>query len=418
MRYILGESPGTTINSATTMYYLIRNSGLNNMSTENNIQASTTVAGTFSQLYHRVSSNTLDAGTTVIKSRKNTADGNLTVSFGFGVTGDFTDLSNSDSIVATDVYNFQMVTSGTTGAVQIDAAIMFVPASGLTEVEVAMVGSMAGTTASTTYFGPLNGLGVTTNTVESDCQVTVKDAVTVKNLRIYISVNTRGTTSTFVSRKNTANGNLSISIGAGVTGMLSDLVNTDSLVAGDLYCWGKTNGTGAGALTPVFAQSHLVYTSSIYDSFSTSTAIGGVTRAASGTPSYVAPFGTTFGTFNATENNRKQAVPSAVTLSKFSLNVTANTYSVSATGNVRKTGANGNGNVTITNAVTGVFEDVTNSDSFIAGDFLSYGVTGGTSGSITVTWFGAKLQDTYPVVGNGDVPSLIVRQAVNRASTY
>jgi len=65
-------------------------------------------------------------------------------------------------------------------------------------------------------------------------------------LSLQLSVNTSLVTNTFTTFINASVGNLTISIGAGLTGFFQDTVNTDMIVSEDLVCseWTFTSGTG------------------------------------------------------------------------------------------------------------------------------------------------------------------------------
>jgi len=86
----------------------------------------------------------------------------------------------------------------------------------------------------------------TTN--ELDVQSVVAKASTFDTLRITVFTNARGTASTFKSRINGVDGNLSITIGAGLTGAFSDLINNDSVTAGDFINYIINLGGGGGSI--------------------------------------------------------------------------------------------------------------------------------------------------------------------------
>ena len=394
----VGNSNG--MNVATTQYFIIKNSsyGAGGRPTESHSQVLVKVAGVYSLLYIRVPTNNINTGTIIVSSRLNTADGAISISVTAGVTGDFSDLVNSDTVVVDDTYSFKAVIPGSSGTFVLNSSISFVCDSDKLEQSPFTVFTTSA--ASTTYF--VSSVGVnSSNTTESDCQIKIKNSVTVGNAQIRCYSNTRSAT-TVKSRKNTADGNILITITASTTGLYSDLSNTDSLVANDLYCFSPITGTGGGSVSFSMIQTEWSYSSAVHDVYSFTSTVGGIVRAASASQHFVVAMGATFSSFITTETARRLYVPSPITLSKFSCNVTANTYSVSATSTVRKNAANVNGALTITNGVTGVFEDATNSDSFTTGDFLAYSITGGSSGSATFLWFGAQFTDMYGSISVSD----------------
>lgn len=71
-------------------------------------------------------------------------------------------------------------------------------------------------------------------------------AGTFSRFSIYLSENSRSTTTTVSFRVNGADGNQVIAVPAGVSGQFSDAVNTDTVSIGDRVCWAVTTGTGGG----------------------------------------------------------------------------------------------------------------------------------------------------------------------------
>ena len=89
----------------------------------------------------------------------------------------------------------------------------------------------------------------TPNNGEIDVQSVIPVNCTLKNLRISVNSNTRTTDTVFIIRNGGVSGNLTITVGAGLTGSFSDLVNTDVITAGDLLNYMITFGAGAGAIS-------------------------------------------------------------------------------------------------------------------------------------------------------------------------
>ena len=84
---------------------------------------------------------------------------------------------------------------------------------------------------------PFEGLLDNINAEQSYASNPVQDTHTWANLFARILANARLTTSTFRSRVNQANGNMSATIAATTTGTIEDTSNTDSLVAADEINW-------------------------------------------------------------------------------------------------------------------------------------------------------------------------------------
>jgi hypothetical protein len=111
--------------------------------------------------------------------------------------------------------------------------------------------NVALTAASTsTYWALSQGLegnGSGGATVEARFQHTQRRAGTYSMLTLRIGTNGRGTATTIAFRKNTADGNQVISVGAGLTGWFQDDTHEDNVVSGDLINWRVTTGTGSGS---------------------------------------------------------------------------------------------------------------------------------------------------------------------------
>lgn len=117
---VVGYAHGGSIAFAVTRYGAVESGTYPTAAgTESNIQTEAQIAFTLANLFARANTNTLDGATTV-RSRKNTANGNLLISIGAGLTGSFEDTTNSDSIVATDLVNYQVVSGGTVGSITLN----------------------------------------------------------------------------------------------------------------------------------------------------------------------------------------------------------------------------------------------------------------------------------------------------------
>jgi len=100
-----------------------------------------------------------------------------------------------------------------------------------------------------TNYAPIAG-AITVSTTESNCQVKIQSAGTGSLLDVYVSANSIATSaSTVRTRKATANGAMSVSIGAGATGTFQDTSNSDSVSAGNAYNYQIVTPNTSGTLT-------------------------------------------------------------------------------------------------------------------------------------------------------------------------
>lgn len=243
-----------------------------------------------------------------------------------------------------------------------------------------------GATAGTTYYDYLScGTVQNASTTEAQSQVPYRIAGRASNLKIYIDANDR-TAMTIRFRKNTANGNMVVTIPASTTGTFEDTTNFDDIAAGDLICLSRTIGTGG---TVQSVQSEGI----VFEPTDTSLCYmvyGADSANAQSTNNAFALFCANIGSFNNTnESQRQQKFKHACTLSNFFLYVTANTRTDTATYRIRKNSSNGNAVINVLTTQTGKFEDNTNTDSVVANDLLCYGVTFGAGvNTITVALIG------------------------------
>lgn len=248
-------------------------------------------------------------------------------------------------------------------------------------------------TASTTYYFALgfgnNINGLTQNTTESVVQITHRANATLSNLGIYMSANARGTASTLRSRIAGSNGNQSVSIGAGLTGLFRDTTNTDSITAGQTVNASLTNGTGGGNF--VFHTVYAMLTPAGSNPIMYYHASGSGPNASTASTLYRGPIGGALGinlnSSSDTTVNLHVRAPGNYT--NFTIDVSANTRITATTCGLRKNGSAGNNQVSVGAGVTGIVEDTTNSDTISNSDLANlYVLTGTGAGNFNVRRLG------------------------------
>jgi hypothetical protein len=377
---LLGKFAASTVNAADTQNYSIAGGG--GPTSELRTQAVFRQGGTLTHLWCFVSGNSIDAGTSTLKSRIDAANGNNVLSIGFGATGEFEDTTSSDTISAAQKVNTQLVTSGTTGGMVVRGiSATFTPTVHHTKlIGYVAVATAITTSASTTVYIPPGGATDTTAT-EANAQWKTRTAGTWRNIQINVRTNNRSDATTFKSRVNGANGNQSASITASTTGWFEDTSNTDTVADGDLLCYELATGGGTGSLSHWLTYSELDNSAG---AFALITADAAGTAIGINLTNYVGFSGVT-NRLSTTES--RVYVNSAIgfTAAKLRCYVSANTHANAATLKSRINTANGAQSVSITASTTGWFEDASNSDSVVAGDLLAAQiVTGATSGSLTL----------------------------------
>jgi hypothetical protein len=233
--------------------------------------------------------------------------------------------------------------------------------------------------ASSTRFIHLSGeLLADADTSEANCQIRNKSASKLNSFQVQCSTNARTNNSVFKSRKNGADGNCSVTFGAGVTGLVIDTSNEDTLAADDLFCASITLLTGVEDLGVNLVAAALETTSGHKNEV---VGFHGVSRAASATEHYWA-LGGWIAVNTLTEAQAFIETGFDGEISNLQGYISANTYTGSADLNARIEGADAI-TVTVGAGITGWVQN-TASAAFTDTDNLNLSFVGGTSGSATV----------------------------------
>ncbi len=229
----------------------------------------------------------------------------------------------------------------------------------------------------TRYVPPSSSLLM--QTTEAKAQVIARDSYTLADLYVRVIANATTASSTVRSRVGGANGNQSVSIGAGATGVFQDTVNSDSLVDGNLFNSQVVVGAGGTLKVSIIAYTlaTAANTTPILVSHWPYTIAFGQTR-------YAPPVGAVDFT-TTTEARTQYTFRTAATLSNLRVYLSMNLNNGSSTFRTRVNGVNGDQSVTVPASTTGAFEDTTNTDSISPGDPVNLqAVTGGTLGNMTI----------------------------------
>ncbi len=366
-----GVTTGVSINASLSRYWALDSAFLTN-ATETTAAIIYRSTGTLSNLYCYIVSNA-NTGNSTAKSRKDSANGNQSITIGSGVTGNLTDAVNTDTIAAGSKYACQFTASASGGALKPATAGSTLAASSDSVTRIS-TGGGTDTSVNTTYYLVCIGGGGVANTTEANVQFKNKNTATLQNLAVNITANT-ASVATATSRKNTTAGNMTISIGSGVTGTLEDTSNTDSLTSGDLI-----NFAFQSTVTTTITWGYIAcdYLSTGSNSLMVSGASGGLIANAN-TTSYFLPCGQN--TMSATESDAQNQAQLAFTASNLEGYISANTVTATSTFRLRKNTADGNMNFTVASSTTGYFEDVTNTDSIAANDIFNYSLVTGATGT-------------------------------------
>ena len=353
-------------------------------------QAETPVrdGGTFSNLYVYVSANTASV-TSVITLRKSQADTAVTVSYTSDQTGVKEDTSNSVLFANTDEVDYSIVVPSEAGTNNMNIRIMSVQFAPTTTTDCIMFfmtnGAKTVNSASTSYYLVPNGQ-INHSITEADSKYRIRQSFTSSDFYAYASANARTTDTVFSTRKSGGDGGQGFTYTSGQTGVKEDNSGTDSLAAGDDFCFEIVTSTGTETMTLNVISCSMISTANFFPLLTGDAAGSGIVfNSTDQFPSAGALL------FTTTEL-RAQTLPRFdFTATEFGTYATANTIITTATPiHVRDNGANGNLTVSYDVLQTGLKNDSVNSDVFTSGsDEINYQIiTPNTAGTITLTWLG------------------------------
>lgn len=339
-------------------------------------------AGVMKKLHCQVSANATTTASTVTLNKVGVGSGNLTVSIAAAATGEFRDLTNTDSIANGDNL-VSTVVVGATGALTLWAISYVFEPSNTPETVMKMTATVQNVTAaSTTYFCHLSGNNENNPTSETGIGYLIRSNINSHHL--FVNVTTaRATTSTVKTRKNGADGNMTLSLTGGVTGIFEDTSNSDTLVSGDLYNLTVITGTGVDSLS---CRAMVEFTT-----------LDGTFEVISGDSSGGVAFGITrFGhiggraSWASSETNIPTRFQVAARARNLRMYVMTNSVNGDATLQLR---VNSNRNLALACIIlassTGQFEDTTSIAEIGDEHTLSYRiVTGGSSGTLVMRYLG------------------------------
>lgn len=341
-------------------------------------------AGTLSNAYIKVVVNSTTANSTAQVMKNSLAV--ITVTITSGTTGEFENVADTTAVAAGDELQW-LVTAGSAHTLQWTALSCLFDATTNTVARYSTNGSLGINGTSVTRYIQLSG-GTSNASTEANAQMDINTAGTLKNLYLFLNSNLRGDTCTFLSRINGANGNLSISIPAGVSGVFEDTVNSDTIAANDLVGLAFVLSTGSSNLNFRCSGVDLETTN---NKFFLSNADPDGLGLAAGANNYSVPTGEN--QTNTTEANSQVDANIACTVSNVVIYISTNGVTGNSTVAIRKNGADTAVKATITGSTTGWFED-TDSDTIVATDEINYHLAVGTGGtSLTVRATGMTIEN-------------------------
>lgn len=390
---IQGSSTYNRVLTGETQYIACGTVGSNDSSSESDVKIKASHSGTFSKLHVAMGANSFTTANCYVRFRKNGADGNQNVTVPAGTTGTFEDVSNTDSVTDGDDYNWKIsADSGGSGQADFERVVTYWEASSGYTLQYAFSPFLTSgiTAASTVRYGSITG-GEDLSTTEATTVFKARTAVTISHLGINVKTNTRISASLLKFRKNGADGNQSVLVLAGTTGIYRDTTNTDSVSVDDEINYYLITGAGSGTFLPSMIFSTAISSNGDIDipTFDCQ----GYTRTASATARNFNVGGQLTVEVSANDN----AIPARcdAIVKNFVVKNSANSYTGDLNSNFRLNLQNKLSNP-MTAATTGYFEN-TGSQAIISTDTYQYLYSGGTSGTAVLNYYSV----TY-----GPVPSV------------
>lgn len=405
---------GTNLFSfGATRYFTIANTYVdgNQMSTaEADAQITYRTAGVLSALRIWVVSNT-ENGPIVLITRINGGDGAQSVSITAGVTGEFTDSSNTDTIAAGDEVCGEMDgTASSSGSVLISIIQTHFAATTNTVTRHATRTSGSALSGSgTTMFWALAGTFATSNIIQDRADAVMGSAGTLKNLFLNLPNNTYNGNLLVGSYVNGGAATLGFTVSAAATGIFEDTANSDAVAVGDVACfyYAPTGTTGISSIAVLSCE--IETTNNKF--FSGSAKPGNSTTQAINLTRYVGIAGHT-SVVLSTETTAQSKLGINANGTYLHILVSSNTNDANATFNLR---ANATTNTALTLTITaltaGVYIDSSNSTARVSTDLLNIRlVTAGSVGTLAWRNWGLTFENTdvttrvKDIVGLGIVP--------------
>lgn len=379
-----------------------------NNQTEANAQLRIRAAGTLSRLGANAAVNGSNPSGSTIRLRVNGGNVNQVISITGNTTGQFQDLTHSDSIASGDQVCTSLVVTGSGAGFTLGP---FGYTFTGTTVVASMLGCVGGASvaASSTNFFPFMGSdsntpGIFATSENDQVKFPIRSAQTFSNMQIRVGSNTSTNAVTVTVRKTGADGNNTVSLTAGATGNFEDTTHTDAYAATDNICGKWVTGAGTSNTTIVSLGGMMTSGATKFDLGSSLTYSSSTNQLPTATASFDPIHGTMKVGHSVTEADTQIKFPFGANFSKMRVSVSA---SGSMSGPVamtfRQNGADAAQTVSITANTTGVFEDTTHSDLCAQDDLVNVKFAAAVAGQCVVSKIGITADGATSVTYNDSV---------------
>jgi hypothetical protein len=214
-------------------------------------------------------STNLRTSATIIRSRKNGVDGNITVTIPAGFVGWIEDTTNSDTVAIGDDYNWSVIMGAGAGETLGIHSISCDVVETVGGIGLFVVGQTSGLIQNiniTSYISVAGSIG-SAGTIEANTKLKTRETFTLSRLSIFPSTNAITTTSTLRLRINGVPGNQVCSIPASNPAVVTDTTHTDVVSATDEIDYELVTGaTGTSMTVRNISMAHVLLTAPVIGS--------------------------------------------------------------------------------------------------------------------------------------------------------
>jgi hypothetical protein len=364
--------------------------------------------GVFSNMGIKIIANTAITSVGTLRFVKNGSIGNQVLTIGSGLTGNFYDPVNTDTVASGDLVTFRLSSTyelGITTITYIGNSSIFTATDTNRTTSRIMVDSMGVTVGISTaddYYMGILGQIVTYDTADTKTRACIPVACTARNAQVQVySGSTHDATIVVILQVNSVDTALTISIGAGLSGYFEDTTHSVAIAADDKIDWHiNANALTSGTFYAFDYALDLDTTDGKW--------IGGIGQ------EDTQPNGTTYFPVNGINTSGTESrVQLQATVQGRAQGLCIYVYSNSSVTNshlrFRKNGVDGNNHVIITALTTGFFDDA-QTDNFDVGDLINLSWVSDVSVGInSITWVGslqtAGVTGAITVIKNTDPPA-------------
>lgn len=394
---LITSGQNTSVGAGVTVYASLGiTESKNAVITEVQTQIKYQLADTLSKLRINVYGN--DRGASTLKLRINGGNGTQSVAIGSSTTG-IIEATGTDTIAVGDLVNLQLNVG--TGGTTFTAIAMGVLSANRVQIFGRNLAPANITTNNATNY--YSWAEISTTTTEAQFALPMQGAGTASHFGIYVPANAKGVSCTMTSRVNSAAGNGTITIGAGVTGLLVDDTHSDVLQVSDTYNYAVAFGADSNAVQICLSYAHFIPATDVMSFLMNRNG----TSVTAGTAKYPV-----CGSGNVTGTESDVYMTAGVPMTALSgqINIRSNGAGVSGEWSLRIAGTSVLA-LTVGVGVTGILS-VTGNAAASATDTLAMQYTNTDAGTVTLNWMVSGWTGVR-VWGR-----TIVLQAVNRAATY